>query len=57
MAEKVWEKVVELEFLVLFENQKMKRPETSGLDRNILVIPGEIELSAILSRKIHRNLA
>ena len=57
MAEKVLEMVVELEFLVLFGNQKMKRQETLGLDRNILVIPGEIELSATLNRKIHRNLA
>jgi hypothetical protein len=43
--------------LVLFGSQKKKRPETSGLDRNILVIPGEIELSATLSRMIHRSLA
>ena len=55
-VEKVLEMVVELEFLVLFGNQKTKRPETLGLDRNILVIPGEIELSATLSR-IHCNLA
>jgi hypothetical protein len=57
MVEKVLETVVELEFLVLFGNQKMKRPETLGLDRNILVIPGEIELSVTLSRKIRRSLA
>jgi hypothetical protein len=43
--------------LVLFGNQKTMRPETLGLDRNILVIPVEIELSATLCRTIHCNLA
>ena len=55
-VEKVLEMVVELEFLVLFGNQKTKRPETLGLDRNILVIPGESELSGTPSRMIHCNL-
>jgi hypothetical protein len=55
-VERVLEMVVEQEFLVLFGNQKMMHPEILGLDRNILVKLGEIELSVTLSSRSRCNL-
>jgi hypothetical protein len=55
-VERVLETVAEQEFWVLSGNQKTIRPETLGLGRNILVKPGEIELSVTPSSMSRRNL-